>query len=167
MPAALCKRAIIRHDAGLGAIESLAAECRTSLTASAIRYAELTDDAVAVVISTGPVIDYCFLSGAMKSLPHLTWLRKGSPVPREAGTWQLSAAPDRVVKGERLVNEIDVMDWLGGRRSAIVNEEVVGLGRYGKILTILSSTIIGHEDDGGDDDDDDAIAESWTPRFRR
>jgi hypothetical protein len=58
------------------------------------------------------------------------------------------------------------MDWLGGTRSAIVTEEVVGLGRYGKILTVLSSTAIGHEDDGGDDDDD-AIAESWTPRFRR
>jgi hypothetical protein len=165
LPAGLCKRAIVRCDAGLAAIESLAVQCRTSLTATAIRYAELTDDAAATIISTGAVIDYCFLSEAMKSLPQIAWLRKGSPVPKETGTSQLSTAAERVVKGDRLVNETDVMDWLGGTRSAIVTEEVVGLGRYGKILTVLSSTSIGHEDDGGDDVDD-AIAESWSPRFR-
>src|SRR5580704_2925815 len=44
MPAGLCKRAIVRRDAGLTTVEALAAECRTSLTATAIRYAELTDD---------------------------------------------------------------------------------------------------------------------------
>jgi len=166
LPSVLCRRAIVSCDAGLAAIESLAERCRTSLPATAIRYAELTDDAVAVIISTGSVIDYCFLSEAMKSLPQLAWLRKGCPVPKETGTSRLSTAPARVVKGDSLVNEIDVMDWLGGTRSAIVAEEVVGLGRYGKILTVLSSTVIGHEDDG-EDDDDDAIAESWTPRFRR
>jgi hypothetical protein len=75
MPAGLCKRAIVRRDAGLTTVEALAAECRTSLTATAIRYAELTDDAVAVIISTGQTIDYCLLSEAMKSLPQLSWLR--------------------------------------------------------------------------------------------
>jgi hypothetical protein len=74
MPAGLCKRAIVRRD-GLTTVEALAAECRTSLTATAIRYAELTDDAVAVIISTGQTIDYCLLSEAMKSLPQLSWLR--------------------------------------------------------------------------------------------
>jgi hypothetical protein len=60
------------------------------------------------------------------------------------------------------------MDWLGGSRSASVTEEVVGLGRYGKTLTILSSTRLGHEHDGLDDDvGDDGLAERWTPRFRR
>ncbi len=39
--------------------ESMANLCRTSLTATAIRYAELTDDTVAVVISTASTIDYC------------------------------------------------------------------------------------------------------------
>jgi hypothetical protein len=60
------------------------------------------------------------------------------------------------------------MDWLGGTRSAIVTEEVVGLGRYGKTLTVLSSSRIGREEDGlTDDDNDEEIAERWTPRFRR
>lgn len=167
MPGRLCKRLIARCNPGLAAIESLAGDCKTSLTAAAIRFAELTDDAVAVVVSTGRTIDYCFLSEAMKSLPQLSWLRKGSPVPAGTETSRLSAVAERVLKGDRASAEIDVMDWLGGTRSAIVTEDVVGLGRYGKTLTILSSSRIGHEEDGDDDDDDEQVEERWTPRFRR
>jgi hypothetical protein len=168
MPAGLCKRLITRRDPGLSAIESLAGDCRTSLTATAIRFAELTDDAVAVIISTGQTIDYCLLSETMKSLPQLSWLKKGSPVPVGTATARLSAVAERVLKGDRATHEIDVMDWLGGTRSAIVTEEVVGLGRYGKTLTVLSSSRIGREEDGlTDDDNDEEIAERWTPRFRR
>jgi hypothetical protein len=135
MPAGLCKRAIVKHGSGLTAVEALASGCRTSLTATAIRYVELTDDAVAVIISTGQTIDYCVLSEAMKSLPQFSWVKKGSPVPTGTETARLSAAPERVLKGDRAANEINVMDWLGGVRSAIITEEVVGLGRYGKTLT--------------------------------
>lgn len=102
----------------------------------------------------------------MKSLPQLSWLKKGSAVP--TATARLSAVAERVLKGDRATQEIDVMDWLGGTKSAIVTEDVVGLGRYGKTLTVLSSSRIGHEEDGDDDDDnDDEVAERWTPRFRR
>jgi hypothetical protein len=48
----------------------------------------------------------------------------------------------------------------------ILSEEIVGLGSYGKTLTVLSSEKLGG-DDGHGDDDDDRLAESWTPRFRR
>jgi hypothetical protein len=67
-----------------------------------------------------------------------------------------------------LENELDVLDWLGGTKSAIVTEDVVGLGRYGKTLTVLSSERIGRKSDEDDDDEsDDDFAERWTPRFRR
>ncbi len=167
MPATPCKRLIAHRDPGLAAIEALAGDCRTSLTATAVRFAELTDDAVAVIISTGRTIDYCVMSEAMKSLPQLNWLKKGSPVPMGTDTARLFAAPERVLKGDRAVNEIDVMDWLGGTRSVLITEEAVGLGRYGKILTVLSSSRIGHEEDGDDDDDEEDMTERWTPRFRR
>ena len=103
-----------RRDPGLDAIESLASDCRTSLTATAIRFAELTDDAVAVIISTGNTIDYCILSDAMKSLPQLSWLKKGSPVPRGTVTARLSVSAERVLSGDLSADEIDVIDWLGG-----------------------------------------------------
>lgn len=37
--------------------------CKTSLTFTAIRYAELTNDAIAVILSTGRAIDYHPISG--------------------------------------------------------------------------------------------------------
>ena len=52
MPSAPFKRALGQRDAGLPTIESVAGLCKTSLTATAIRYAELIDAAVAIVIST-------------------------------------------------------------------------------------------------------------------
>lgn len=167
MPSGLFKRAVGRRDPGLATIEAIAADCQTSLTATAIRYAELTDDAVAVIISTGQTIDYCFLSEAMKSLPELSWLRKGHLLPKGTETARLNADAARIRNSDRAVNEIDVMDWLGGRRSAVVTEEVLGLGRYGKTLTVLSSASIGHEDEIEVGDDEAELIESWTPRFHR
>jgi Zn-dependent peptidase ImmA (M78 family) len=169
MPARLFCRALRNRDAGFGAVEAMASLCRTSLTATAIRYAELTEDAVAVIVSTGPTIDYCCLSNTMKSLRQLTWLRKGSPVPGGTATAQLNADPKRVASTDRAEAEIDIVDWLGGVRSVRGTEEVVGLGGYGKTLTVLTCPSLVDEtyQDPADDDDEADIAESWTPRFRR
>jgi hypothetical protein len=80
---------------------------------------------------------------------------------------ELCGDPLRVHAGDRAVSEIDVREWLGGTRSARITEEVVGLGHYGKTLTVLSSSSIGDEEAGYDDDDDEKLQESWTPRFRK
>ena len=152
MPKGLFKRAIGRREPGLTAIEAMANEFRTSLTATAIRYAELTDDAIGIIISKGQVIEYCFLSEAMKSLPLLTWPRKGAAVPKGTETAQLNTDFNRILIADRAENEIDVIDWLGGTRSSMITEEVIGLGNYGKTLTVLSSSSIGQEDDSEDDE---------------
>ena len=166
MPSAPFKRELNRRKPGLQTIEYMAGLCVTSMTATAIRTAELSSDAIAVIVSTGKVIDYCFLSDAMKSLPQLTWLRKGSPLPGNTGTARLNANPANILEGKRASAEIDVMDWLGGNRSAIVQEEVIGLGRYGKTLTVLSSESIGQEDDEEEMEED--TFDRWDkPRFRR
>lgn len=170
MPAALFRRELNRHDAGLEAIELLAGVCQTSLTATAIRYAELTKDAVAVVMSTGLSIDFCFLSDTMKSLRQLTWLRRGASVPRNTVTAQISGNPQRVAQGDRADAEIDITDWLGGVRSVPAVEQAIGLGAYGKTLTVLSCPSLVEEtfkDPDEDDEDDEDIAERWTPRFHR
>ncbi len=166
MPAGPFKRLMRRCSLGLADIEAAAESCRTSLTATAIRYAELSDDAVAIIVSTGRTIDYCILSEAMKSLPDLTWLRKGSPVPAQTETARMNATPDRVLRSDRAANDIDVLDWLGGKRSVMVTEDVVGLGRYGKTLTVLSSKSIGHEAYADEGDDEAELIEKWTPRFK-
>jgi len=167
MPGGLFKNVLRKRDAGFATIEALAGICGTSLTATGIRCAELSDDALAVIISTGKTIDFCFLSPAMKTLPQLAWLRKGNPVPAGTLTSRFNAAPECIRSGGRDTGEIDVMDWLGGTRSATVTEEVVGLGRYGRTLTVLSSESIGQEQAEPEDEEEDELRERWTPRFRR
>jgi hypothetical protein len=168
MPSGPFKRALGRHDAGLLAIGFMAGLCKTSLTATAIRYAELTDDALAIVISTGPTIDFCFMSDTIKSLPQLSWLRKGTRVPQDTVTEKLNANPRRVADGERDEGDIDVTDWLGGSRSACALEEVVGLGNYGKTLTVITCPSIRDQTYGDDDEEaEEDLERRWTPRFHR
>ena len=167
MPSTPFKRELRRRLPGLTAVTELADLCVTSRTATAIRCAELTDDAMAAIVSTGQQIDYCFLSDAMQSLPQLSWLRKGTPIPSGTLTSAYVGSQAKVSGEQAEADEIDVRDWLGGTRKAQVKEEVIALGRYGKCLTVLSSTRIGQEEFADEDDDDEALAESWTPRFRR
>jgi hypothetical protein len=106
----------------------------------------------------------------MKSLPQLAWLRKGVPVPRGTATAKLNAAPDRVANAERAEAEIDIMDWLSGKQSVPAIEEAIGLGGYGKTLTVLTCPSLVDEtykDESDDDEDDGDLADRWTPRFRR
>lgn len=49
---------------------------------------------------------------------------------------------------------------------AIVREQVVGVGRYGKTLTLLSSCTIGQEHLVDEVDEEAALVRSWTPQFK-
>jgi hypothetical protein len=167
MPEMPFRAAMYDVEHGLAGIEALADQCVTSLTATAIRYVGLTRKAAAVVVSTGDTIDYCFMSDAMKTLPKLAWLRKGTKLPSGTGTARLAGDPAKVRAGERVRDEADVRDWLGGTTSHGISEESIGLGGYGKVLTVLSSRTIGREEDDLDEEEDEeALIKSWTPRFR-
>lgn len=165
MPSGPMKKICRTRDAGIEVVERAAEIFETSLTATAIRYAEVTDDAVAVIVSTGPTIDYCFMSEAMKSLPKIEWPKKGMPVPISTATKAFNANVSRVAAGERDESEIDVRIWLGGSKRETVSEQIIGLGRYRKTLTVLASNSIG-EGEVSDEEEEDRLLDSWTPKFR-
>ena len=145
---------------GLGAIQALASRCETSLLATASRYVEETDLPMAMVVSEGQSIDYAFLSDELKEFRDIAWPRRGYAVPA-APTAEFNRDQENVHDGRRSEHEIDLRDWFGGRRSVPMTEEIIGLGSYGKTLTILSA-----ETFADDDDEDSDLEEDWTPRFR-
>lgn len=168
MPSTLFQAELRKVEDGLEAIEALSSECMTSLTATAIRYAELTRAAAAVIVTTGQHVDYCRLSDNIKSLKGLNWIKKGTPVPAQTETARFNASPDLIVRAERSATEIDIRTWLGGDRRVNALEEVIGLGTYRRTLTVLTCPGIEDELYGYDaDDDEEGLRESWTPRFRR
>ena len=138
MPSFLCQQLLVKTDPGLSAIEAMAAACNTSLTSAALRYCEIANEVVAVIMSTRGVINYCFISNSMASIPKLTRLSKGSPVPRKSATHEYANLPTPGSRSRHKKNRCNLQDWFGGNRSLRATEEVVHFRRYGKVLTILT-----------------------------
>jgi hypothetical protein len=167
MPEVAFRKAMNSHDPGLTCVEALRKDCGTSLTATAIRYAGLTRDGIAVILSSGEVIDYCFMSEGLKEAKGISWIRKGTLVPGGTATAAFNALPENVRTGERDGGEGRLNDWMGGERTYRVQEEVVGLGQYGRTLTVLTCHGLSAEKESEYDDEEQELIESWTPKFRR
>ncbi len=162
MPESLIQPIIKKTSPGLATVKKIAESCKTSLISSAIKYSYLSEDAVAVIVSKGIKIDFCFLSQSMKSLPEISWPAKNSHLPTNSLTAKFNKNADLIIQTEYEEGEMDITDWLGGSKLFQVKEEVQGLGSYNKTLTVLSYSgdideIINNEED--------KLIDSWTPRF--
>ena len=167
MPESLVLPILDRQRDGLRAVEAIQHAADASLTASAIRYVGLAQVATAMVISRDGLVDYCFMSELMKSFGS-NWLRKGTPIPRDTMTEFIAQLPEADRRDARDSTEVDHSEWFGGR-SQQMHEEVVGLGRYGRVLTLFTSPDIldeAYRDEEEECDSDEALQESWTPRWR-
>jgi Zn-dependent peptidase ImmA (M78 family) len=164
MPDTLFTAAMSRAGEGLTAIETLSALCVTSLTATAIRYAQGAEDAAAVVMSTGKRINYCFMSKALLEIAGPNRIKKGEALPPGCPTELFNRDSGRVSRAERTTGESDLQDWIGGPHSVALTEEVVGLGGYGRTLTVLTTQEAVDPDELQEEVE---LIESWKPRFRR
>lgn len=162
MPRILFEDAMSTAGEGLSAIESLADICQTSLLATAFRFVQLSDAKIAIVGSTKDRIDYCFMSEELKNLDGIDWIHKNDPIPKNTATFTFNQDADRIKSSDRADGVSDLQDWFGGRRSEEINEEVVGLGRYGKTLTVLTVPGLPSPEEI---EEEDRLVESWTPRF--
>lgn len=163
MPRHLFFPALQNAGDGLVAIESLAGLCKTSLHATAIRYTQCTRDPVAIVLSMGNRIDHCFMSKSLKAVGGIDWIRKREAVPRNTATFTFNQDAENVRRAHRIEDSSNLQDWFGGRRSIEINEDVIGLGSYGKALTMLYNMELPDEEYEKEEAD---LIESWTPRFR-
>jgi hypothetical protein len=162
MPSYLFDAELDKAGTGMDAVLKLADICGTSRTATAIRYAQRHSEPTAIIISTNGIIDYCFMSNELKYLKDITWPRKERGIP--VGTRTRAMTPHQVLNGDRLEGATDMTSWFQLERSISVYEEVVGLGKYGKALTVLSLEGLLTENEEEEEED---LQESWTPRFRR
>lgn len=162
MPSYLFDHELDKAGTGMDAVLKLADICGTSRTATAIRYAQRHSEPTAIILSTNGVIDYCFMSNELKYMQDITWPKKGAAVPKGTKTKAMTA--QQVLNGDRLEGDTDMSGWFRLDRNTSVYEEVIGLGSYGKALTVLSLEGLPTEDE---EDEEEELQESWTPRFRR
>jgi hypothetical protein len=104
-------------------------------------------------MSSGRKIDWCFLSPPLRELRGVSWIRKGEILPTQCETTKFNSDSVNVSTGDRVVGSSRLDLWLDGAPKIEMEEDVVGLGRYGKTLTVLFTTEA--LDDEGDDLDGD------------
>ncbi|WEX74674.1 ImmA/IrrE family metallo-endopeptidase [Sinorhizobium numidicum] len=163
LPSTLTRELLSRSQIGLDGILKLAEAARSSVSAAAIRAAECSSYPMAIIVSRGDEIVYAFTSEPFKGLGRLAFLRKGTPLPIGA-TRQFNTEPTRVLRAERLVDQTDLATWFDGPGKISLDEEIIGLGKYGYTLTVLSSEAL-PEHPLDEEDEEAKLEESWTPRF--
>ncbi len=123
---------------GFHAIEALSEKCKTSITATAIRYATFADYPVALIVSSNNRVEYSFMSDTMKTkIQGASWLKKGEGIPPQSQTAAFNEDQNNILSGAKVESSSYLDAWFAGAQSEEINEDVIGLGGYGKALTVL------------------------------
>ncbi len=164
MPSDLFDKALGGTGDGLDAVAALSEQCETSMTATAIRLTQRTANAIAIVVSQGDRVDYCFMSDALREHDAIEWISKGALLPPDSATLKLNGYASKVKSNERVGKESVMQNWFGDTLEGDVYEEAMGLGDYGKTLTVLT---VDHLPDAEELQEEADLEESLTPRFKR
>ena len=166
MPQSLFKSALQNSGAGFKAIQTLAAAGGTSIVATAIRFVKLTDDPVAVVLTAGSQIEWCFVSNELRRCRGVYPLGKHGVIPATSTTANFNANPARVERCEQAEGCCSLRDWFENADDVEVKEDVVGLGHYGKTLTVLFADELPTEEDDDGDVERDLVTDLPSSRWR-
>ncbi|GMV25561.1 MAG: hypothetical protein AMXMBFR58_15920 [Phycisphaerae bacterium] len=154
MPSHLFVPAMEDAGEGFAAVESLASLCRTSLTATAIRYAECSEYPVAAVVSDRERVAFCAMSDCIRSHKEIEWLTKGSVVAQGTATFKFNQDSASIARGARAQAWTTLDQWFDGAPELQMKEDVVGLGGYGKTLTVLFTDEPLEDDDELEEDEE-------------
>jgi hypothetical protein len=137
MPEPLFKAALQCAGDGFPAIQTLADAGRTSIVATAIRFAKLADDPVAVILTANSKVEWCFVSPEFRKCPGVFPLGKRSSLPSASATVRFNNDLALIERGARAEGYCSLSDWFQNAGDIEIKEDVVGLGHYHKTLTVL------------------------------
>ncbi len=166
MPEKFFRDALNKSGSGFVAIQKLAELGQTSLVATGIRFAKVTGDPVAVMLSSGDKLEWCFLSKELTQCRGVFNLGKGAALPRNGATARFNRDVSRVERAEKLETHCSLKDWFDDAPDIEFQEDVVGLGHYGKTLTVLFTEDALSDEDEADEEEDDAAGSLPSSRWR-
>lgn len=156
MPRKLFIPEVYSAGEGIEAIKHLSSICETSLISTAIRLTQCANYEIAIIVSSDFFVEYCFMSDSLKEFPNIDWIYKGTKIPINSATYDFNKLPNNIEKSMQKKDVSRLSDWFEGARDIEICEDVIGLGSYGKTLTILHGINISEEDYN-----DEEIRESW------
>lgn len=125
-------------EPGIGEISALADATETSLSSAGITFARLTDLPVAVVLTHAREIEWLALSEPLFSQSWASvWRTKGMWAPRGSATHRLSEEAELIAAGGLEEDGGTFADWFDDAPPIEIVEEAAGLGRFGRVLTVL------------------------------
>lgn len=166
MPEDLFRKAMGARDLSLDALMELANLCVTSLTSTAFRWVELSKRQCGVVMTDGATIVTAYFSEAMKGALSPPYL-KGQSVSPGTITHGFVSERDRIAQGDHAEGMASCSDWFAKPQSVVLREQVIGLGDYGRTLTLLvpNQSIEDDYDIYDEAEKEESLIESWTPKF--
>lgn len=90
-----------------------------------------------MIVSSGQEIDYGFVCPTLKEILSASSFRRGDPLPQGSATARFNRDFENVLRSENVESTSCLSEWWEGAPVHEMNEDVIGLGKYGKTLTIL------------------------------
>ena len=151
-------KGIPADDDGLPAILALREACQVSIHAAANRYIDLVERPTALIVSQDGQVQYCARSKELKDRHggRVANIAKGSSLPPHSLAARMTAT--EVAACVRPTPTEDRWDaWFDGAGRGDIQQEVLALGTYGKVITVLTDNAWDVDgDDDGDHDEEDA-----------
>jgi hypothetical protein len=167
MPWKLVESLLRGSDGGFASIQHLSDQCGSSLVASAIRYVEVTAEQVAAVVSYQGTVEFMTASPAFRQIPGIDWFHRRDSLPRQVPSACFANDHSWVNAGLISENGSLLRDWFPSAPPVEVREDIVGLGTYGRLLTVLMTDCECEGDEGDDALEDDYIERWKEGRFRK
>jgi hypothetical protein len=124
---------------GIAAVRLIAEKFEVSLSAAAIRFAQVTSIPTIALLSKDGVVEWAATSSVLWSHRWAKQSWKGNWAPRGSGTRRIAADPDSVLGGASDGSRLLLCEWLDGAPHDVeAEEEAIGLGSYGRVLTMIS-----------------------------
>ena len=137
MPWKLIAPLVDRSVQGYPAITAISENCGSSIVASAIRYTAVANEPVAVIVSYEGEVEFMTASADFKQIPGIEWLRRGQLLPPSVPSASYSDREDWILQCGFAEEGSLLSSWFPGAAAIEVEEDVVGLGNYGRLLTVL------------------------------
>ena len=126
------------HDISLESLRAFADSFGVSLACAGVRYSELSDQPVAVVLAKSGQIEWLAMSRRIRAHKWSRRYWKSEWVPQRSATSDLAKSPGAIKRSETREGSALLCEWFEGAPSRLeATEEVVGLGSYGRTLTVL------------------------------
>jgi Zn-dependent peptidase ImmA (M78 family) len=123
---------------GLAAVRLLAEEFDISLSCAAVRYAAATPDPVLVVLSRDGIVEWTCCASCVRDHRWHRNLGRGDWSPPRSATATVMRSAE-LVRESAVRTRTDVLpSWVEGAPAVAILEEALGLGAWGRVLTVLA-----------------------------